>query len=322
MLIFRRWKVALPLLLLAAGATVAVAMTVKPDYTMTSYVQFIPVRVAPGQDAIAASARNPWNQLGLATLGQASIYSTQDQGFLDALKDSDLIDNFTLTMANSTPIVTVEVVAPTRADARQTTELVISRLRNSALAMQERAGVQKADIIPTQRLDLGQNVVESGGKVKRAIAAVAGVGLLLTAGGTVAFDALARRRARRRAERESAAAESPDVPETADGAEPAPPIAAAEAVVPASRRPAESPNVGVGGTAIVLQRTAKPVKASSRAKPAVARTYVSASHKEAEADHHEPEPEGKNGDGTAAPSDVRVVLQPKRLGRDNGGKAS
>jgi hypothetical protein len=119
------------------------------------------------------------------------------------------------------------------------------------------------------------------------------------------------------------ATESPDVPETADGAEPAPSFAAAEPVVPASRRPADSPNVGVEGTAIVLQRPPRPVKESARAKPAVARTYVSAySHKEAEADHHEPEPAGKNGDGTAAASDVRVVLQPKRLGRDNGGKAS
>jgi hypothetical protein len=325
MLIFRRWKVALPLLLLAAGATVAVALTLKPDYTMTAYVQFVPVRIATGQDAIAASARNPWNQLGLTTLGQASIYSTQDQGFLDALKESDHTDNFTLTMANSTPIVTVEVVAPTRADARQTTELVVSRLHNSALALQERAGVQKPDIIPTQRLDLGQNVVESGGKVKRAIAAVAAVGLLLTAGGTVAFDAWARRRARRRAERELAVTRAPDVPETADAAEPAPPQVAAEAAgaaVPASRRPARSPSVGVDRTAIILKRTARAVKESPRAKQAVARTYVSSyAHNEAEGDHRDHAPDGTNGDATAVPSDVQVVLQPKQLDGDDRGKA-
>jgi hypothetical protein len=325
-LIFRRWKVALPLLLLAAGATVAVAMTAKPDYTMTSYVQFVPVRVPPGQDAIAAAARNPWNQLGLATLGQASIYTTQDQGFLDSLKDSNHTDNFTLTMTNPNPIVTVEVVAPTRADARQTTEMVINRLRNSALALQKQSGVQDPDIIPTQRLDQGQNLVESGGKVKRAIAAVAAAGLLMTAGGTVAFDALARRRVRRRIERESAGTASPDAPATADAAEPATP-SAAEPVVPASRRPAEPPPapppVGEGRTAIVVQR-AKVVKQPSRVKQPEAGTYRSAyAHNEAEVDQPDSGHDGgANGDATAAPSDVRVVLQPKRLGRDSGGKAS
>ncbi|HET6533320.1 MAG TPA: hypothetical protein VFH03_22260 [Actinoplanes sp.] len=326
-LIFRRWKVALPLLLLAIGATVAVAMTAKPDYTMTSYVQFVPVRVPPGQDAIASAARNPWNQLGLATLGQAAIYTTQDQGFLESLKDSNHTDNFTLTMTNPNPIVTVEVVAATRPDARATTELVITRLRNSALTLQKQSGVQDADIIPTQRLDQGQNLVESGGKVKRAIAAVAAAGLLLVAGGTVAFDALARRRARRRAEREAAETASPEVPETAVGAaERVTPSAPVDAVVPKSRRPAESPPpappVGESRTAIVVQSTAKVVKQPSRAKQA-AGTYRSAyAHKDADVEHKDPEPEGTNGDGTASPSDVRVVLQPKRLGQDDGGKAS
>ena len=60
-----------------------------------------------------ASMRNPWNQLGLTTLGQASIYVTQDQGFLDSLKASKHTDTFTLTMTNPNPIVTVEVVGST-----------------------------------------------------------------------------------------------------------------------------------------------------------------------------------------------------------------
>jgi hypothetical protein len=215
--IFRRWKVSLPLFLLAVGATALVGFTVKPDYTMTSYIQFIPAKIAASDDAVNASMRNPWNQLGLDTLGQASIYTTQDQSFLDSLKAGKHTDNFTLTITYPNPIVTVEVVGKTPADARQTTELIISRLRASAQALQEQSGVQRRDIIPTQRLDQGQNVVASGGKVKRALAAVAAAGLLLTAGGAVGFDALARRRARKREElereeRERAASEQDEPP--------------------------------------------------------------------------------------------------------------
>ena len=61
----------------ATSITAFVGYTAKPDYTMTSYVQFIPAKVAPTDNAVNASLRNPWNQLGLATLGQASICATQ-----------------------------------------------------------------------------------------------------------------------------------------------------------------------------------------------------------------------------------------------------
>jgi hypothetical protein len=152
----RRWKVSLPLLLVAIGATAFVALTSKPDYTMTSYVQIVPAKVAATDDAVNASLRNPWNQLGLATLGQASIYATQDQAFLDSLKAGKHTDSFTLTMTYPNPIVTVEVVGSTRADARDTTELVINRLRESARALQKQSGVLDGDIIPTQRLDQGR----------------------------------------------------------------------------------------------------------------------------------------------------------------------
>jgi hypothetical protein len=196
-LIFRRWKISLPLLLLSIGATVFVALTAKPDYTMTSYVQFIPAKIA-STDNPNASLRNPWNQLGLNTLGQASIYATQDQGFLDQLKATKHTNNFTLTMTYPDPIVTVEVVGITPADARDTTDLIVSRLRGAAESLQRGAGVGDADIIATQRLDRGQNLLPSRSKQKRAILAVAAAGVILTAGGTVGVDALMRYRRRKR----------------------------------------------------------------------------------------------------------------------------
>jgi hypothetical protein len=383
-LIFRRWKIALPLLMVAVGATAFVALTAKPDYTMTSYVQVVPAKVAASDNAVNAALRNPWNQLGLATLGQASIYATQDQGFLDSLKAGHHTDSFTLTLTYPSPIVTVEVVGKTPEDARETTELVINRLRAAAQSLQKQSGVLDEDIIPTQRLDQGQNLVPSGGKVKRAIAAVAAAGLLLTAGGTVGFDAFLRRRARRRADREAAepAPETPAGGSTDHDEAPAPALASAPVSappkvpvsappkvpvsappkvpvsappkvpvsappkVPAARngfaeaaggrpqagvrpeQPATPParltsTPAVERTAIVIQRSAHVVKHPPAAKPArapEAAMYRSVNAQTATNGDDSASPDADN-DSAAAPSDVRVVLQPKWLGGENGGKA-
>jgi hypothetical protein len=339
--IFRRWKVSLPLLLLAIGATAFVSVTAKPDYTMTSYVQLIPAKVAPTDNPVSASVRNPWNQLGLNTIAQAAIYSTQDQKFLDSLKAADHTENFTLTMNYPNPIVTVQVVAPTSADARLTTDLVVTRLRGSVESLQKQAGVQDQDIIATQRLDQGENLEALGGKVKRAMAAVAAAGLLVMTGGALAFDALARRRARRRHERQEAESppQEPAATGTINGTEPE---LSAESVEPAAEpqgRPetaavaengAARPVSGAGvvpptaqaGTAIVVRPTASVVKRSSAVKsmrPPEAATYVSmnAQGKANDADHNPVMP-GTNGDATVLPADVQVVLQPKWVDGKNG----
>jgi hypothetical protein len=200
--IFRRWKISLPLFLLTIVATGAIAVTAKPDYVMTSYVQFIPARVAPTDNPLAAGLRNPWNQLGLNTLGQAAIYATQDQRFIDSLKAAGHTTNIVLTMTYPNPIITVQVVGSTAADTIATTLLVINRLRDSADALQRQSGVRDDDLIGSQRLDQGQNLAPSGGKQKRAVVAAFAAGFLITAGGTVLFDAIVRRRARRRESRE------------------------------------------------------------------------------------------------------------------------
>jgi hypothetical protein len=68
--------------------------------------------------------------------------------------------------------------------------------------------VQTPGRILTRRLDTGNNLEETGGKVKRALVAVVGAGGLITAGLTIAFDALMRRRGRKTAR----SAEADEVP--------------------------------------------------------------------------------------------------------------
>jgi hypothetical protein len=347
-LIFRRWKISLPLLLLAIAGTVFVALTAKPDYTMTSYVQLIPAKLAPADNAnpTTASLRNPWNQLGLNTLGQAAIYATQDQGFLDQLKAAGHTNNFTLTMTYPNPIVTVEVVGTTQADARDTTMLIDDRLASAAATLQSSQNVTVNDMIASKRLDQGQNVVPSRSKQKRAIIAVAAAGLIVTAGGTVGLDAILRRRSRRRLE-EAEAADDESTPEPASaksgvngkatnghngsssgkvpvvGGIPFNSVDAERQVLPES----------VERTAIIIKRTSSvvkpPVPKQQRRSPAA--TYRSAnaqsvngedSESDDKAEEHESAPvETANGDAKADSSDVRAVLQPKWVGGENGGKS-
>ena len=199
--VFRRWKISLPLLLLSIAATGAVAATAKPDYTETTYIQLVPLSTGV-QNSSNSTLSNPLGAGGLNAMGQAVIYATQDQGFLDALKAAGHTTTFTLTMTYPNPIVTIEVDGKTAADTVETTHLVVKKFQDSALAMQKAYAVKDQDLITTQRLDQTDNVKPSGGKVKRAIIAVAAAGFLLTSGVTIAIDAMARRRARRRRDAE------------------------------------------------------------------------------------------------------------------------
>jgi hypothetical protein len=87
---------------------------------------------------------------------------------------------------------------------------VVQHFEDTVRGLQEAYGVQSSALIQTRRLDTGQNLEETGGKVKRAFIAVVGAGVLLSVAITVAFDAIARRRTRRReAFAEAAAAAGP-----------------------------------------------------------------------------------------------------------------
>jgi hypothetical protein len=332
-LIFRRWKIALPLLLIAIGATVTVAFTAKPDYTMTSYVQFIPAKVAATDDPNAANLRNPWNQLGLNTLGQAAIYATQDQGFIDSLKASHHTDTFTLTMTYPNPIVTIEVVGKNKPDALETTTLILNRLRGFSESLQRNSGVKDADIIATQRLDQGQNVKPSTSKVKRAILAVAAAGLVMTAGGTVGLDALLRRRARKR---KALLGEVEDIPGTETGVASAANGSAYTATNGRGPEPSHKPMTdglprnnlpeSVERTAIIIKRTSsvvKPPPAKQRRSPAA--TYRSANAQSAEGDDQSEEPEtdapADNANAPAGSADVRADLPPEWVSSENGSKS-
>jgi hypothetical protein len=87
--------------------------------------------------------------------------------------------------------------------------MVVDHFNDVVKSLQDDYTVQTPGRILTRRLDTGNNLEETGGKVKRALVAVLGAGVLVTAGLTIALDALMSGRFRRRGKRgETDAAES------------------------------------------------------------------------------------------------------------------
>lgn len=205
-LLARRWVIVLPMLAVSGLLAMLTIGQVKPDYVATAYVQLVPpVLDATKPNQATPDQRNPWLGLGLQTIGNAAVVTVQDKSVVDQLKAAGLTDTFTLTMAQSSPLVTFEVVGKTAQQARQTAEQLVARFTQSVSTLQSAYGVSPADSITARRLDLGTNVVKSSSKVKRAFVAVVGAGILMTAGLTVGLDAWLRRRQRRREEAPGAA---------------------------------------------------------------------------------------------------------------------
>ncbi|WP_433380407.1 hypothetical protein ACQPZX_15265 [Actinoplanes sp. CA-142083] len=199
-LVFRRWYIAVPLLLITGFAAVYTTHTVKPDYKATAYVQLVP----PPEASIAKdikTLRNPWLDLGLGALNTAATYATVDKKFLDQLRTTGMSDNVVITNGYPAPIATVEVIGSSQQMATATADVVVKRFNDIVKSLQDDYAVQTPGRILTRRLDTGNNLEETGGKVKRALVAVVGAGALLTAGLTIAFDALMSGRFRRRGKR-------------------------------------------------------------------------------------------------------------------------
>jgi hypothetical protein len=198
-LILRRWYVAAPLLIATVVAIVLALVTVKPNYILTSYVQLVPSAAPAGPATTTtptAQHTNPWNQLGLGSLSQAAMFATQDQTFLDKLKASGKSTDIVMAVGYPNPVLTITVTAATSKQAEGTTDAVVQQYIATTASLQAQYNVKPEDMITTQRLDQGQNIVPTNSKLKKYVIFAGGGGILLTLALTIAVDAIIRRRGR------------------------------------------------------------------------------------------------------------------------------
>jgi len=202
-LLFRRWYIAGPLLLVSIAAAGWTGVSVQPDYIATSYVQLIPPTAAAEDpdDEQPRTPRNPWLELGLGSLSRAAALTVQDQVVLKQLHSDGFSENVVITLDNQQPIMTIEIIGESEEQATETSEEVVRRLQASVAALQSDYGASEQSFITARRLDRGDNIAEANSKVKRAMVAVAGVGVLLSAALTIGVDGLLRRRTQARVAR-------------------------------------------------------------------------------------------------------------------------
>jgi capsular polysaccharide biosynthesis protein len=191
-LLFRRWAIAVPMLLLTIGASLLVSTTTKPDYVSTSYISLIPPAATEANHVV----RNPWLDGGLTGLGQAAIVTVEDKTVINGLIAGGYSDNFTLTIEPNQSLITMQVVGKSPEQATNTARRLTEVLEASVAQLQTGTGTVQQDLVTTRRLDQGRNVEASSAKTTRTVVAVAVVGLILTAVVTIGVDALARRRRR------------------------------------------------------------------------------------------------------------------------------
>jgi capsular polysaccharide biosynthesis protein len=199
-LLFRRWYIALPILLSSVLIAAFAGKSVEPDYRATGNMVFIPARGTqttpkPGE---AARPKNPWLDLGFNALGNAAILKVVDKETLETLNATGLSDSIIVLMNERSPLLSIEATADTPAKATATVRQVIKLLAAEIESQQKQFSVAPEDMITTLTLNDGADVETVTSKVKRVLIVIAGLGLLLTAAGTIGIDALLRLRARKK----------------------------------------------------------------------------------------------------------------------------
>src|SRR5262245_32835878 len=95
--LFRRWYIALPMLLTSIVGVLVLTQSAKPDYSATGYLQMIPPTNSSQVPARPDFVRNPWTDLGINALAQAAIIRVQDKAVMEDLIRQGYSENVTLS---------------------------------------------------------------------------------------------------------------------------------------------------------------------------------------------------------------------------------
>jgi hypothetical protein len=199
-MMFRRWYVSTPIVILTIGAAIALGASIQPEYKTSVAVLLVPPTVsAPAPSANAApQPGNPWLRVGESAMAQAVEISISAHESRTKISAAGGDPGYDVSVVNRSSILTMAVTAATEASAlataRQLTELVKTVVAEQQARYKPRTGEQ----ITTEVLDAGLNVTPSRSNVLRAQIVVGVIGLLIAAALTVLFDAIARRRSTRR----------------------------------------------------------------------------------------------------------------------------
>src|SRR6266540_1154950 len=158
-LLFRRWYIALPILLTSVLIAAFAGKSVAPDYRATGNIVFIPPRGTQSTTTTTTTRpKNPWLDLGFNALGNAAILKVVDKKTLESLKSAGLSDSITVLMNERSPMLSIEATADTPDRATKTVRQVIKLLANEIETQQKQFNVTSDDLITTLTLNDGADV--------------------------------------------------------------------------------------------------------------------------------------------------------------------
>ena len=195
-LVFRRWYVAVPIVIVTLGAAVALGSAIQPEYKTAATVMLVPPTTsvsAPTNNATPAPG-NPWLRIGEVQMAQAVQISASSSESRQKVVAAGGDNAYEITLVTRSSIMTIEVSSDTAAKALATVEAATKLINDEVIAQQAKYKPKAGESITTQVLDPGLNVTPSRSNVLRAQIVVLAVGLLVMAAVVVAYDAIARRR--------------------------------------------------------------------------------------------------------------------------------
>jgi len=203
--LFRRWYLTVPLLVLVAGVGYYSAKGIEPTYTASAGGVFLePVVLLP----VEQRAPNPWAQAGVATTAAAVVGSVVDPVTKEQVVAEGYSGDYSVQLASRSVLFSIYAPAASHEAAIATLDHVIELMKEDLRAKQSAYGVPENQQINIQ-LASGTSIVSTREGVSRVLLGLGGLGAVLTVGIVVLVDSLLTRR-RRRAELDEVAAPSDD----------------------------------------------------------------------------------------------------------------
>ncbi|WP_329103862.1 Wzz/FepE/Etk N-terminal domain-containing protein [Micromonospora sp. NBC_01699] len=199
-LMFRRWYVTIPVVVLTLAAAFTLSVVIQPEYKTSAAVLLVPPTTSPAAPASNANPQpgNPWLRVGENAMAQAVQISISAHEARTKVEAAGGNTEYEVGLVNRSPILTIDVTAASHGEALATVTAVTKLIGEEVAGKQAEYKPKAGEQITTQVLDPGLNIVQSRSNVLRAQIVVIAIGLLLAAASSVGYDAIVRRRNRAR----------------------------------------------------------------------------------------------------------------------------
>src|SRR5690606_26960526 len=176
--LFRRWYLTVPLLVLVAGVGYYSAKGIEPTYTASAGGVFLePVVLLP----VEQRAPNPWAQAGVATTAAAVVGSVVDPVTKEQVVAEGYSGDYSVQLASRSVLFSIYAPAASHEAAIATLDHVIELMKEDLRAKQSAYGVPENQQINIQ-LASGTSIVSTREGVSRVLLGLGGLGAVLTVG--------------------------------------------------------------------------------------------------------------------------------------------